>query len=76
VRPGKQGAVSAAVTSVLKTARIEPPELKTISDEMLKLLNEVLKGKGDEFEDIPLGEKHVVSMQSSCLFQRGVTVSC
>lgn len=76
VRPKQQGAVSVAVAAVLETARIEHPEPGTISDGMLKLLNEVLKGKGDEFKNIPLEEKHVVSVQSSCLFQRGVTVSC
>jgi hypothetical protein len=67
VRPKQQGAVSVAVASVLETARIEHPERGTISDEMLRLLNEVLKGKGDEVKNIPLGEKHVVSMRFSCL---------
>lgn len=63
VRLGKKGAVSAAVASVLETARIEHPECGTISDEMLNLLNEVLKGKGHEFANIPLETMHQVSVQ-------------
>jgi hypothetical protein len=74
VRPKET--ISAVLAPSQEAARVKLPKLGKINDEMLALLNEVLKGKGDEFKNIPLGEKHVVSVQSICLFQRGVTVSC